>query len=574
MPSAADSLLALTLLDQTIVQHTRHVLQYDTDRRLELGLRLDRLPSSYAAVRREEARYARSVQRDLEQVRYDALRQDDYLTLLAVHWDLANETEWPVYRMLDLSVLMPGGSPIPAIARALALHPIEEEQDVARYLYLLDNLGLFFFEQRQLLREQATAGITIPLIALDSVVAFLRTFRQPGAVSPFALSSERLTRIDSLSRPSITAALIQRIERDVNVQLDSLIVYLDSSYRAELSDTASTGPIGLGRYPGGRQFYQYLLRRRTTLEVSPVDLYRYGMQEVERIAGAMSVLRTTMGFSGSDSAFREALRADTTYRIQSPNDFGRRVQDELSTIRDSLRTRFAVEVTDSIVLEPRASQALDGARIVNIREGDAIDPRWSLQYAADRITRLPAYVIPALVAREILPGRFALLSAMQSQESLPTIRQLMRFEGFVDGWSEYARALTGELGLYGDQHNAYGALMLELEATSRMVVDIGLHYYGWTYPQAVRYLRLHGVDASSATSDALRIAVSEPARAVAAKVGSRELAGQRAWVRRQLGAQFNDAALQREIFRVGVMPLPLLSQHLTWFVWKAKQGAG
>jgi uncharacterized protein (DUF885 family) len=570
-PSAVDSLLALTRLNDVIVTHSRRVLLQDTDLRLAFGLRLDRLPSGYADTRREEARYARSVQRDLERIRYDALNQDDYLTLLAVHWDLSNKSEAPVYRALDFTAVVPGASPIPAIARAMAQHQMDQQEDLARYLYLLDNLGLFFTEKRQILREQATTGITIPRIALDSVIAFLRAFRRTGSASPFALSSERLTRVDSLSRPSVAAAIAERIDSDANVQLDSLVEYLDSPYRAQLADTAIGAPIGLGRYPGGREYYQYLLHRSTTLEVTPADLYRYGTAEVERIVNAMSVLRAALGFAGSDSAFRASLAQDAKFVVQSPNDFELRVREVLRALRDTLHARFAIGLVDSLALAPRASQSLDGARIVNLREADAIDPRARLEYAADRIQRLPAYVIPALMAREILPGRYALLSTVVHADSLATLRQLMRFDGFVDGWSEHARALAGELGLYTDRYHAYGALMLELETAARMVADIGVHYYGWTYPEAVRYLRLHSVDPSSASSDALRIAIAEPARAVAAKIGSRELAGQRAWVRRQLGAQFDDGALQRELFRIGVLPLPIVSQHLAWFVWKLKQ---
>lgn len=571
VPSATDSLLALARLNGTIVAHTRHVLEHDTQLRLALGLRLDRLPSGYEEMRREDGRYARSVMRDLERIPYDALSQDDYLTLLAVHWALSNESEAPIYHALDLTALVPGASTIPGIARALAQHPIEHEQDVARYLYLLDNLGLFFTERRQSLREQSRAAITIPHVALDSIVVFLKGFRRPGAASPFALSSERLTRIDSLSRRSVSLAMVQRIDSDINVQLDSLIEYINGSYRAQLADTASATPIGLGRYPGGREYYQYLLRRSTTLDVSPADLYKYGMSEIERISNAMSVLRVTLAFGGSDSAFRETLRQDARFRIDSPNDFERRVHEALQAMRDSLRTRFALEVADSLSVVPRSSEAFDGARTVNLRESDGLDARWRLEYAADRITRLPAYVIPALVAGELVPGRYALLTSVQRHDSLPTIRQLMRLDGFIDGWSEHARALVGELGLYADRYSAYGALMLELEATARMVTDIGLHFYGWNYPEAVRYLRLHCVDPSSAWSDVLRMAVAEPGRAVAARIGSREFAGQRAWVRRQLGAQFDDGALQREIFRLGVLPLPVLGQHLTWYVWKTKQ---
>ncbi len=570
-PSAADSLIALARLDATVVEHTRNVLQRDVGRRLALGLRLDRLPNRYVNARRDEARYARSVQRELEEIRYGALLQDDYLTLLAVHWELENDAEAPVYRTLDFSAVIPGASPIPAIARALAQHPIDNAQDVERYLHLLDNLALYFPETRQHLVEQAATGIRLPRPALDSVVAFLRQYRQPATHSSFALSAERLAQIDSLSRPKVVRALTQKIEIDINVQIDRLVAYLSGggAYQPVPEDSGSA-VLGLTQYPGGREYYQYLLNRATTLDVTANDLYTYAVREVERITAAMAALRGTLGFSGSDSAFRAMLRNDPRFVVGSPNDFESRVQQALDEMRASVRVRLGIDAADSVVLVARGSQVLDGARIVRLRTSDALDPRYRLEYAVDRVTRLPAYVIPALVASEIVPGRHVLLSAIQRNDSLPTIRQLMHFDGFVDGWSEFARGLVGELGLYSAPHSTYGALMLDLEAAARMVTDLGLHHYAWSYPQAVRYLRQHSVDASAAGSEALRIGVAEPGRAVAAKVGSRELAGQRAWVRRELAAQFDDAALQREILRVGVLPLPVLSQHLAWFVWKQR----
>jgi len=369
----------------------------------------------------------------------------------------------------------------------------------------------------------------------------------------------------------LVTALTQKIESDINVQIDSLVDYLRGPYR---SIAPNDSAIGLGRHPGGQAYYAFLLRRATTLDVVPSDLYTYGVREVERISTAMTVLRGKIGFVGSDSAFRASLRADARHVVTSPTDFEARVLRVLAAYRDTVRAQLGIELMDSLVLVPGDSRALDGAMRMTLGEVDEIDPRYRLEYASDLVTRLPGYVIPALVAREIVPGRFVLLRRVRSSDSLATIRQLMRFPGFVDGWSEHARGLAGELGLYADGYEAYGALMLELEAAARLVADLGIHFGAWTYPQAVRYLRLHSVDASTAASDVLRIAVAEPARAVAAKVGSRELGGQRAWVRRELGEAFNDGALQREILRVGVLPLPLLSQHLAWWVWSKKQGIG
>ncbi|MGQ0640193.1 MAG: DUF885 family protein [Gemmatimonadaceae bacterium] len=158
VPRVADSLLALTQLNETLVDHTRQVLQRSVEQRLALGLRLDRLPTLYAGSRREEAQYARGVQRELEGIWYEALSQDDYLTLLAIHWDLGNATEASVYRTLDYGAVIPGASPIPAIARSLSQHPIESGEDVERYFFLLENLAMFFPELRQNLSEQAKTG--------------------------------------------------------------------------------------------------------------------------------------------------------------------------------------------------------------------------------------------------------------------------------------------------------------------------------------------------------------------------------------------------------------------------------
>ena len=569
-PSPADSVLALTRLDEVLVEYTRHVVLRNDRLRLALGLKLDRLPTHFVDEQRESSRAARATQRSLENIWYEALRQDDYITLIALHWELENEVEAAVYRSIDFSGLIPGSSPLPAIARALEQHPIEDASDVARYLFLIENLSQYFAEARQLLADRAKNAMRIPAMALDSVASFFERFRQPGERSPFALSEARLTRIDSVSRPKVAALIRTAIERDVNPKIDSLVAYLRGPYRVPREDSLAGAQIGLGRYPGGREYYQHLLRRTTTLDVTPNDLFTYGTREVERILGAMAGVRGTLGFSGTDSAFRAALRNER-FRITSPNDFEERVRAALGAMRDTIRSRVGLTLLDSLVLVARRSQVFDGAHVVALLEGDGLDPRHRLEYASDRITQLPAYVIPALVAREIIPGRQVLVSAMQRNDSLATIRQLMRFPGMVDGWNEHARGLAGELGLYRDPYVAYGALMLELEAAARMVTDLGLHHFGWTYQQAVRYLRSHSVDTSGTGGDVMRIALAEPARAVAAKVGSRELAGQRAYVKRELGARFDDGALQREILRVGVLPLPVMSQHLAWWVYQRKK---
>ena len=197
-PSPADSILAATRLDEVLVEHTRRIVSRNERLRLALGLRLDRLPTHYVDERREESRTARSTQRELEGIWYEALRQDDYLTLIALHWELENEAEAAVYRAMDFSAFIPGAAPLPAIARALAQHPMEETPDVERYLFLLDNVSQYFQEAVQALADRFAY---VPVIALAGAQIDFQLELIPGGhpvMGGFGVKVERLAQLDQL----------------------------------------------------------------------------------------------------------------------------------------------------------------------------------------------------------------------------------------------------------------------------------------------------------------------------------------------------------------------------------------
>ncbi len=56
---------------------------------------------------------------------------------------------------------------------------------------------------------------------------------------------------------------------------------------------------------------------------------------------------------------------------------------------------------------------------------------------------------------------------------------LLRRLRFSQGWSLYAETLGRELGMTGDPYNEYGLLYSELYQTARVVVDTGIHAFGW-----------------------------------------------------------------------------------------------
>ena len=53
---------------------------------------------------------------------------------------------------------------------------------------------------------------------------------------------------------------------------------------------AARGSLGASALPSGREFYQYRVRRFTTLDVSPEQVHQTGLAEVERIRGEMRAI--------------------------------------------------------------------------------------------------------------------------------------------------------------------------------------------------------------------------------------------------------------------------------------------
>ena len=61
----------------------------------------------------------------------------------------------------------------------------------------------------------------------------------------------------------------------------------------------------------------------------------------------------------------------------------------------------------------------------------------------------------------------------------------------AEGWGLYAERLADEFGLYSDVRAQLGAVSTELFRAARLVVDTGLHAFGWSRQQAVDFMVEH-----------------------------------------------------------------------------------
>jgi uncharacterized protein (DUF885 family) len=127
------------------------------------------------------------------------------------------------------------------------------------------------------------------------------------------------------------------------------------------------------------------------------------------------------------------------------------------------------------------------------------------------------------------------------------------------------------LGVYNDPYQKFGALSFDAWRASRLVVDTGIHWLGWTRDQSVQFLVDHaGLSRTEAAEEADRY-VAIPAQALAYKIGQREIIDLRDRAKAALGDKFDIRQFHEAVLRDGAMPLAILDAKIERWIAAQKE---
>ena len=562
-PSPTDSLISRRRLDDGLKEYWNFALTRRTDLETAVGLRPTVLPILSYESRREDVRVGQRIGRMLDQIESDALSQGDYLTMLSLRWEVEARAEEAAFYWTDFSDISPRSTPVRQLIEIFRRHPFSGSADAERYLYFLDAFPFTLDGIRTGLDERAQRGYVAPRETVESALAFFSALRALDQEGPWRVESTRLTTLDSVEARAFTAEARVIINGRVLPALDSLVRYLGDVYRPRASTRA-----GLWQYPGGKEHYRYLIRRYSSLDITPDDAHKVGLGELRRIDSTMAVLRTQFKWAKNMSAVHDSLRRAIGPAAPGMHEAIDGVLAAQARLTPHLASRFALVPSQApIVRQATVLESLlwpDGTYLPAAWGDSAgqllVTERWRSPTA-----RL---AVAAVSYRLLLPGTHLRAQLMSGNVSLAPFRRLHANDGFTEGWSQYAASLAGELGLYASPLDAYGRLLDEGFAAALLVVDTGIHYLGWSRAQAHTVLRRYSLE-NDATVDSVLVerVVNAPGRAVAATLGGREIAAMRAWMQRELGRTFDLRAWHAQILSLGPVPLPIVGTHLEWWLY-------
>jgi uncharacterized protein (DUF885 family) len=170
----------------------------------------------------------------------------------------------------------------------------------------------------------------------------------------------------------------------------------------------------------------------------------------------------------------------------------------------------------------------------------------------------PLYEIQALSFHEAVPGHHLQRAIQLELQEVPEYRRGAGFTAYVEGWALYAERLGLEVGFYEDPYDDFGRLSYEMWRALRLVVDTGIHAFGWSRQRAIDFMAENsGLSLANITAEVDRY-ISWPGQALAYKMGEIVIRDLRAEAESRLGDAFDLRAFNDAVLATGPVPLAAL----------------
>src|SRR6185295_10957613 len=367
--------------------------------------------------------------------------------------------------------------------------------------------------------------------------------------------------IPAAERERLRREAAEIFARQVTPAVHKLHDYLAKTYVPGARES-----IAVSGLPDGKAWYAYLLRFFTTTGLSPEQIHQLGLAEVKRIRGEMEELIARTGFKGSFEEFCNFLRTDPRFFYDKPEDLvagfrdiAKRIDPELIKLFGRLpRLPYGVTPMEGDAKSAPAALYSNGSLAAG-RSGTMLVNTYDLKSR-------PKWAMEALTAHEAVPGHHLQYALVEELGELPEWRRWDVYPVFSEGWGLYAETLGGELGLYKDPYSKFGQLTLEIWRAIRLVVDTGLHAFGWTRQQAIDYCRANSARTEHEIEAEVDRYISQPGSVPAYKIGELKIKELRAYAQRELGPKFDLRAFHDHVLGSGQLPLDLLEKSVKAWV--------
>ncbi|MBF7015278.1 DUF885 family protein (plasmid) [Novosphingobium resinovorum] len=434
--------------------------------------------------------------------------------------------------------------------------PLSSSSHRRNLLARLEATPGFLHDNLAMLEASFARGYRLPRPLLPRILATL-----DGHLSAEGLIRRLERRLQQETREAAESASLQAVAAD---KVLPALAHVRARFAA-LSVDETNDDVAVAHQPNGREWYRHLVRMQTSLRIEPETVHDLGLAEVARINAEIEAVLAEMG--------RRGARAEIAAELD-----GRQARDAQDLL---LRTRALAKQIDGLIPQiiGRTPRIPYGVEQMNVAESHGLPPGLALPapatgerpatYLLNALPeKCPLHLLVPLTLHEAWPGHLMQFAIANEMENLPAFRRYgwTQYNGYVEGWALYCERLGYDLNLYADPADRFGLLGFEMWRATRLVVDTGLHWFGWTREQAIGYMEQYCFLPRSTIESEVDRYIGMPAQALSYKMGERVIARLRARAEAECGENFSLRGFHDALLETGPVSLDLLERHINRWI--------
>ena len=449
------------------------------------------------------------------------------------------------------------------------VQPISSKKSALKYLNLLKAIPLYIDQQSTLIEKGLNAGMGQPLIIFNGYSStyeqhITKTPEENFYYSPFLKLPDQISKQE---KDSLLQAAKKVINHSVIPSFKKVKTFFEETYFPK-----TRVAIGISEIPNGKEYYQSRIDFYTTLKMTPQSIHEKGLEEVARINAKMLDIVKEVEYKGSLIEFIAFLRTDSQFYAKTSEqllaharNISKKLDEQLPRYFKTLpRKPYGVAPVPDAIAPKYTSGRYVGTSPTSTDPGYY----WVNTY---NLSSRPLYVIPSLTAHEAVPGHH-LQGSLNSEltESIPRFRRDLYLSAYGEGWGLYSEYLADEMGIYSTPYEHFGKLTYEMWRACRLVVDTGIHAFGWTREEAVNFMSKNTALSIHEVNTEIDRYISWPGQAISYKIGELKIRELREKAEKEMRNQFDIRDFHEVILEKGTVTLPILESRILGYI-KSKQ---
>jgi uncharacterized protein (DUF885 family) len=157
-------------------------------------------------------------------------------------------------------------------------------------------------------------------------------------------------------------------------------------------------------------------------------------------------------------------------------------------------------------------------------------------------------------------------TAANGNAELPALVVSNSSTATIEGGALYGELVAKEHGLYATDLEKLGAAAMQMLRAVRLVVDTGIHAFGWDRQKAIDFMVERTTMDEAAAAREIDRYIGMPGQALAYMIGQKEIVTLREEAKAQLGEKYSEPEFHRVLLGSGGAPLPSLRRIIEAWV--------